>query len=216
MEGRGKRAVFCDFDGTITAKETFEVVLRQFAPNLSAQLLPQIYDLKLTLRQGVRQILESIPSQRYPDILEFARFQPIRPGFVELLDCLERREVPIIVVSGGLRGMVETVLGSMSDRVFAIHAIEVDPRGEFLQVSSQFEGDTELVAKVKVMEHYNVEEAVAIGDSLTDLNLAMATRTVFARDRLSRYLDERRQPYLRWNDFFDVRDWLRQYWQPGG
>jgi 2-hydroxy-3-keto-5-methylthiopentenyl-1-phosphate phosphatase len=104
-----KRIVFCDFDGTITVEESFVAVLKKFAPELSAQLLPQMYTRQITLREGVRKILESIPSSRYPKILDFTQPQPIRPGFVELLDFLEAEKVPLVIVSGGLRGMVEVV-----------------------------------------------------------------------------------------------------------
>jgi 2-hydroxy-3-keto-5-methylthiopentenyl-1-phosphate phosphatase len=60
------KIVFCDFDGTITAQETFVAVLKEFAPELATELIPQMYALKVTLREGVRKILESIPSSRLP------------------------------------------------------------------------------------------------------------------------------------------------------
>ena len=58
------RIVFCDFDGTITAVETFVAMFKEFAPDVSAAVLPQLYNRQITLRQGVRQILESILSRR--------------------------------------------------------------------------------------------------------------------------------------------------------
>ncbi|MFB2880936.1 HAD-IB family phosphatase [Floridanema aerugineum] len=207
------RILFCDFDGTITAVETFVAIFKEFAPDISAELLPQMYDRKVTLRQGVRQILESIPSHRYPDILEFTRSQPIRPGFVELLDFLEQHQVPLVVVSGGLRGMVEVVLNQLVQRVHAIHAINVDTSSEYLQINSPYEDGTEMVAKVKVIEDYDAREAIAIGDSLTDLNMALYAPIVFARDRLAEYLDQHQTSYIRWNDFFDVRDRLAELWE---
>jgi len=66
------KIVFCDFDGTITAVETFAGMLKEFAPDLSAQIMPQMYARTLSLRRGVRQLLESIPSQKYADILAYA------------------------------------------------------------------------------------------------------------------------------------------------
>lgn len=207
------RIVFCDFDGTITAVETFVAILKEFAPAISHQLLPQIYDQSLTLRQGVRQILESIPSRLYPEILEFTRSQPMRAGFVELLDFLDTVQVPLVVVSGGLQGMVEVVLGDLINRVDAIHAIAIDPSQEYLQLYSDYEYGTELVAKVKVIEAYGATEAIAIGDSITDLNMALYAPTVFARDRLAVYLDQQQKPYIPWQDFFDVRDYLKASWK---
>ncbi|MER3494373.1 MAG: 2-hydroxy-3-keto-5-methylthiopentenyl-1-phosphate phosphatase [Mastigocladus sp. ERB_26_2] len=207
-----KRIIFCDFDGTITVSETFVAVLKHFAPQLSAQLIPEMYARRLTLRVGVRRILESIPSACYPEILEFTRKEPIRPGFTELLDFLEVKKVPLVVVSGGLRGMVEVVLGELVPRIHAIHAVDVNIKGEYLQVNSEFEGGTELVAKVQVMEKYPADEKIAIGDSLTDLNMALATPIVFARDRLAYYLEENQKPYIPWQDFLEVRDYIAQLW----
>lgn len=219
-QNRQERIVFCDFDGTITAVETFAGMLKEFSPELSAQLMPQMYKRQLTLREGVRQILESIPSSRYPDIIESVRTKPIRPGLEELLDFLDARSVPLVVISGGLRGMVETVLSradsqgrTLLERVAAVYAVDVDTSGEYLRAVSEFEGETELVAKVQVMAQHPTEEPVAIGDSLTDLNMALQVPLVFARDRLSDYLDEHNKPYLPWNDFFDVRDRLAERWE---
>jgi 2-hydroxy-3-keto-5-methylthiopentenyl-1-phosphate phosphatase len=210
-----KRAVFCDFDGTITAEETFVGMHKEFAPKLSAQLMPQMYARTLTLRAGVRQLLESIPSARYPEIIEYARIAAIRPGLSELLDFLDAEGVPFIVVSGGLRCMVETTLSQagLRQRVAAVYAIDLDTRLEFLQAYSEFEAGTEMVSKVQVMTQNPALEQIAIGDSVTDLNMALAAPVVFARDRLINYLDEHNKPYLPWHDFFDVRLALQKRWQ---
>jgi len=215
-----KRAIFCDFDGTITTEETFVGMLKTLTPDLSKQLMPQMYARQLTLRQGVRQLLESIPSVRYPEILDYANSQVIRPGLEELLDFLDAQDVPFIVVSGGLRCMVETVLSqagttgkSLRERVTAIYAVDLVLTGDFLQVHSEFEGDTELVSKVQVMAKHPAEEQIVIGDSVTDLNMALYAPVVFARDRLIQYLEEHQHPYLPWKDFFDIRQQLSQRWQ---
>jgi 2-hydroxy-3-keto-5-methylthiopentenyl-1-phosphate phosphatase len=207
-----KRIVFCDFDGTITAEETFVAVLKEFAPEISAQLMPQMYARTLTLRSGVRKILESIPSSRYREILEFSRTKAICPGFAEFLDFLATRDVPLVIVSGGLRGIVETVLADFVEQVQAIYAVDVDTSGEYLQIYSEFEADIELVAKVRVIEKYGADENIAIGDSITDLNMALHTPVVFAKAPLSKYLAEHQKLYIPWDDFFQVRDRLVDLW----
>lgn len=208
-----KQIVFCDFDGTITVEETFVAVFKKFSPELSAQLLPEMYARRVTLREGVRKILESIPSSKYGEILELTQPQPIRTGFLELLDFLEFQKVPLVVVSGGLRGMVEVVLDSLVNRVHAIYAIDVDTSGSHLKVHSDYEGGTEMVAKVQVMAQYPAEQKIAIGDSLTDLNMALEASIVFARSSLAKYLNEYQKPYIPWNDFLEVRNHLAQLWK---
>ncbi|QIR40009.1 HAD-IB family phosphatase [Tolypothrix sp. PCC 7910] len=208
-----RRIVFCDFDGTITAEETFVAVLKKFAPKLSAKLLPEMYTRQVTLREGVRKILESIPSTRYIEILKFTQNQPMRAGFVRLLDFLEFQGVPLVVVSGGLRGMVETVLDNLVQRVHAIHAVDVETSDNFLKVHSEYEGGTELIAKVQVMAKYPADQKIAIGDSLTDLNMALEADLVFARDRLAEYLDEHQKSYIPWHDFSQISGYLAQLWK---
>ncbi|PSP15830.1 MAG: 2-hydroxy-3-keto-5-methylthiopentenyl-1-phosphate phosphatase [Cyanobacteria bacterium QS_8_64_29] len=215
-----QRAVFCDFDGTITAEDTFSVMLQAFAPAESARLLPELYAGRIALRTGVRQALEAIPSRHYPAMVAHADSQPLRPGLSELLDFLDARGIPLHVVSGGLRGMVERVLSrqrsgdcSLLERVASVSALELNASSEYLRVRSAFEGGDELVSKVQVMAQSGARERIAIGDSLTDLNMARAADLTFARDRLGRYLQAENVAYVPWNDFFQVRAYLAQWWE---
>ena len=214
MSERLPKVVFCDFDGTITAIETFAGMMKEFAPELSQELMPKMYHRQLTLRAGVRQILESIPSIHYHDILAYAQDKPIRAGLTQFLDFLKAEKVPIVVISGGLREMVEIILKreGLLEKISAIFAVEIDPTHPYLKVHSKFEDQTELVAKVKVMAEYLVDESIAIGDSLTDLNMASAADLVFARDRLIDYLEAEDKPYIPWDDFSDIQNYLAKYW----
>ncbi|GBC62781.1 2-hydroxy-3-keto-5-methylthiopentenyl-1-phosphat e phosphatase [Desulfonema ishimotonii] len=207
-----KRIVFCDFDRTITVRETFVDILRRFAGESYDKVAPSFRSGKVTLRQGVRMLVESIPSDRYPEMLAHIRRQDIRPGFPEFLDFLAERAVPFVVISGGLIGLVSARLESLSDRIHAIHAADVRDDGDYLQVESPFEGGTELVAKVDVMSRYVFDEAVAIGDGLTDRNIAMTASVVFARDGLQAWLRESGKAFFAWEDFFDIRERLARMW----
>jgi 2-hydroxy-3-keto-5-methylthiopentenyl-1-phosphate phosphatase len=208
-----KRIVFCDFDGTITVEETFVALLKYATPTLADELMPEIYAKRLTLRAGVRQLLGSIPSARYPELIEFAKTKAMRPGFEAFLDFLAAQNVPFVLVSGGVTVMVETVIGDLKAKMAGIHAIDLATDGEFLRPVSAFEAGDEMVAKVQVMAQYPCDQAIAIGDSITDLNMALAAPLVFARDRLSVYLDEAGKSYIPWTDFDQIRDYLAQAWE---
>lgn len=211
--------VFCDFDGTITAVETFAGMLKEFSPELSAQLMPKMYSRELTLKQGVRELLESIPSSRYEEIIEYVQSKELRPGLEEFLDYLAGLTVPFVVVSGGLAIMVEAALQRrgvsgtpLREKVTDVWAVGVDNSGEYLQVYSPVENDTEILAKVQVMEKYSYNLSVAIGDSVTDINMALKADIVFARDRLPEYLQTHQKAYIPWENFYDIREHLSQIW----
>jgi len=211
--------VFCDFDGTIACRDVLVLACETFAPEVTARIMPQLYNLELPLRVGVRQLVEAIPSAYYPQMLELARQQPLRPGLVELLDFLDTQQIDFVVVSGGIQGMVEAALGELGDRALGIHAMDVNTQNLYLKVNSAFEGESELVDKLQVVGSYLGDRRpdgtfahphwIAIGDSVTDLNMAMAAPTVFARSRLKGYLDDRDRPYFPFEDFFTVRDRLQ-------
>ncbi|MEB3232573.1 MAG: HAD-IB family phosphatase [Leptolyngbyaceae bacterium] len=209
------RMVFCDFDGTITAQETFVAMLRHFVPDRAAVILPQIYHQAITLKQGVRLLLEDLPASVYGDIVEFTRPQPIRPGFGSFLSFLEAHQTPFVVVSGGLQGMVEAVLEPFLPQVKGIHAIAVDTAGPRLGLRSPYEGDTEMVAKADILAHYQntygVEETIAIGDGITDWNMALAASLVFARPPLTDFMEKQGKAYIAWDTFTDIQAYLTQY-----
>lgn len=93
-----------------------------------------------------------------------------------------------------------------------MYAAEVSADGDYLRVHSDFESAAELVAKTRVMELYQCEQSIVIGDGITDLSIAMTADLVFARDRLCGYLIENGQPFIRWEDFFDVCNHLSKRW----
>lgn len=207
-----KHIVFCDFDGTITAEETFVGMLKRFAAASYDATEGLLIEGKITLAEAVRRLVESIPSNRYKQVLNYVKDKPIRRGFSALLDFLYFHGVPLVVVSGGLIGSVSSTLAPFQNRIHAMYAADVDAGGDFLRVHSDFESAAELVAKKRVMRLYRCEQSIVIGDGITDVNIAMTADLVFARDRLCRYLTERGKAFIRWEDFFDVSNHLSKRW----
>lgn len=208
-------AIFCDFDGTITSEDTFTGMLKAVAPHLCDQYLPDIYAKRITLREGVRKIIESIPSHCYSTMVEYVDQIPLRAGLEELVKFAIANQIPFHVVSGGIKDMVRRVLTNqrfgnrpLIEQVASINAVEIDTSQGYLLPISDYEADTELVAKVKVMEQYPAQTTIAIGDSITDLNIALNADITFARDRLAHYLDQAGKFYYPWDDFITVRDRL--------
>lgn len=212
---KSKRVVFCDFDGTITTEDTFVTVLEKFAPEAAAKFLPIVFSRKMTLLEGIRQTIGSIPAVYYPQIIEHIAHSPVRPGLKEILDFLNNHDIAFVVISGGLIDLVQAVLEEhqLIGKVQAIYAGQVDSTGKYLRVYSNIESQTELVAKAEAMQKYSATEKIAIGDSVTDINMSLAADLVFARDRLKGYLDIEGKPYVTWTNFFDVRDHLANHWQ---
>ncbi|MCF8095591.1 MAG: MtnX-like HAD-IB family phosphatase [Desulfobacteraceae bacterium] len=213
--GGNKPYVFCDFDGTITSQETLQGVFEHFLPDKWNDMKQKLRSGSVTLRSGVREMLESIPSERYHEALSFVRKIPLRSGFEEFLDFLEQRGIPFVILSGGVRGMVEAGLGPLIKRIHRVFAADVDDAGQYLKVNSEFEGGTELVAKAEVMKRFDADPRIVIGDGRTDFNMAKEGDLVFARDGLARYLEKNGAEYISWSDFTDVLNELKEFLERG-
>jgi 2-hydroxy-3-keto-5-methylthiopentenyl-1-phosphate phosphatase len=206
------KIVFCDFDGTITAEETLVAMLYRFVPEKMKEFGKLFAEKKISLRVGVRNVVESIPSEQYPRAVDFIRDKAVRPGFSEFLEFLANKEIPFVVISGGLMDSVNTRLKPYAHLIHEIHAAGIDDSGQYLKVVSEFEAGDELVAKVPVMSLYRFKECAAIGDGATDQKMAMEASMVFARGGLARFLEENGHAYVPWNDFFNIRDYLEKIW----
>ncbi|MFO7930135.1 MAG: HAD-IB family phosphatase [Thermodesulfobacteriota bacterium] len=213
---QGKKPfVFCDFDGTITAQESLQAVFEHFVPDRWQDMKAKLVSGSVTLRSGVREMLESIPSAQYSEVLSFVRQIPLRPGFEDFLDFLEKSGITFVIVSGGVRGMVEAGLGPLIHRVSRVFAADVYDSGPYLKVNSEFEGGSELVAKADVMELFDADPRIVIGDGMTDYNMARSGNLVFARGSLARYLEDEGLDWIRWEDFNDIGDELKERIEKG-
>ena len=140
--------------------------------------------------------------------------KPIRSGLLSLLDYLDSRHIPFVVVSGGFRCLVEAVLRRehVLERCSNVYAIDIDHSGDNLKVLSAWESGSELVAKVDVIhrECQQNEKIIMIGDSITDLNASKCADVVFARDILCKYLSDEKIDFHEWADFDDIRRQLER------
>jgi len=169
-------------------------------------------DGSISLREGLTKILETIPSSTYPAMLDHCETVPMRPGLEELIDWLAEREVPFVVISGGLKGLVIRKLGALAEKVSAVYAPDVETDGPFLKVTSEYPGERELLAKADVMAAYTYRDSVAIGDGITDYNMAKTANRVFARRQLAEHMEAHDLPFHPWTDFHAVRQTLERVW----
>lgn len=197
--------VFVDFDGTITMEDTLEGAIRLFTPEEEYRAMRQkLVDGQLTLSQVVRCAFDGAPPERLPAMLDYVDGVELRPGFPEFLDEMEKRHIPVAVISGGIRQFVERKLAPFRHRLLGLHAVDLDVSGPSMRLISPCDDGNELLKKTAVMELYSYGHAIGIGDSFTDRNMALAADTVFARDELARYLQKLGRPYIPYESFFDV------------
>ena len=200
-----KAIVFIDFDGTITTEDSLVGALSRYVPREDfVYYSRQLSAGAMTLSQVVRRGFDGAPAEWLPGMLDYVRTIPLRPGFPEFLDEMDRRGIPVVVISGGMRQFVELRLKDFLPRFKAVHAVELTTENGRMQLISPYDNGDELLAKTEVMKLYDYNYAIGIGDSFTDRNMAKAVDTIFARDILAKYLTQAGLPFLPYEDFHQV------------
>ncbi|MFR1112640.1 MAG: haloacid dehalogenase-like hydrolase [Blautia sp.] len=200
-----KTIVFIDFDGTITMEDTLVGAIRLFSdPGEFQEYSEKLEKGEMTLSQVVRYAFDNAPSSLLPQMLEYIDKVEIRPGFSEFLDEMGRMHIPVVVISGGVRQFSERKLAPYRERFTQLHAVDLDVSGPKMKLISRYDDGNELLKKTDVMALYDYGQSIGVGDSFTDMNMAKAVDTVFARDILARYLDKLGKPYYPYETFYDV------------
>ena len=205
-----KTIVFADFDGTITMEDTLAGAMHRFiAPEEFAYYSEKLAAGEVTLSQVVRRAYDGAPSALLPELLEYVQSVPMRPGFDEFLDTCDALQIPVVVISGGIRQFLEQKMGPYRERLLGMHAVDLDVSGPQMRLISEYDDGNELLRKTDVMALYSYDHAIGIGDSFTDMNMAQAVDTVFARDVLAKFLTKLGRPYLPFEDFYTVAEAIR-------
>ncbi len=201
------KILFLDFDGTITEEDTLNGSLkRMIDPHIYEEKNRELLEGKYTLNEVLRMGFSLIPSAKMPDILDYVRSVPIRPGFEDLLISMKALDIPVVVISGGLKPYIEEKLAPYRDKILDVYSIEVDTSGEFISLLPEYEEGGELMQKTRIMQQYDYKTAICVGDSHTDVRMSLASDIVFARDLLAVLLVKQGVSFQKWEDFVAVRD----------
>jgi 2-hydroxy-3-keto-5-methylthiopentenyl-1-phosphate phosphatase len=177
-----------DFDGTVTERDTLDLVLSEFG-------VAEVYERAEAELDAGRMTLNEVISAEFATVtapldevvayvVEHAR---VRPGFADLA-----RERHPLVVSSGFHELIEPVL----EREGVLDAVElranrVDPRPDGWRVRFRVAETCDVCGEPCKRADLPPGEIVYAGDGHSDYCAALAADRVYATGSLARYLDER-------------------------
>ncbi len=192
-----------DWDGTVTERDTLQLVLQHFvAPDV---LDPLESELDAGLADGTithREVMErefAIMTAPLDDVVAFVvEHARVRPGFAELV----RRFDPLIL-SSGFHETIEPVLAreGVSARLRANH---VAPGADGWRIRWVSDSDCATCGQPCKRNSLPDGPFAYVGDGFSDRCAALAADRIFARDGLARYLDDTGVRYEPFTDFHDV------------
>jgi 2-hydroxy-3-keto-5-methylthiopentenyl-1-phosphate phosphatase len=204
-------AIICDFDGTITETDNIIAIMKQFAPPVWDVLKNGVLSQEISVREGVGNMFQLLPSSLKKDIVEFILdHAEIRPGFKEFVQFTKEKNIPLYIVSGGIDFFVYPLLEGLIDEG-QIYCNKADFSNEMIAIEwphscgNICDNDCgcckpSLIKKLTSMN----EHKIVIGDSITDLQAAKLADFVIARDFLLEKCKELHLPHKPFTTFYDV------------
>lgn len=214
-----ERIILCDFDGTITKTDNIISLMKQFAPPEWEGLKDAILDRSMSIEKGVGDMFSLLPSRQKDELIDYLlHTATIREGFGDFVQFAKEEGIPLYIVSGGIDFFVRPLLDGYGP--FAgIYCNEADFTGPFISINWPYPCDGECgnggcgCCKPSVLRSLSIPvgaEVVAIGDSVTDLEMAKVADKVLARDYLADTCNELGIPHIPFESFHDCIEALRE------
>jgi 2,3-diketo-5-methylthio-1-phosphopentane phosphatase len=197
--------IIVDFDGTITKRDTLELVVDRFG---DAEVRREVeVDLGGTLT------LEEVIARQYGTLSKpleevsawLIAHSELRPGFHDFVRLTEERAWPLRIVSSGVRELIEPLLAreGLSHLALTANSLVGDPPPWVVA----FKSETPCAICGEVCKRRTATQLAAgspivyVGDGFSDGCAAEVAERVFARRRLATYLEERGLEFEPFSDF---------------
>ncbi|MCW2974549.1 MAG: hypothetical protein JWN72_2822 [Thermoleophilia bacterium] len=214
--------IICDFDGTVSARDTNSHLARHFAPEASAALEGRLAARELSVRQVLQREFEGVTAT-LDEVLELALTIPLRAGFGEFLDAAHAGGHDVVLLSSGFRQVIEPMLehGGVGGRVPLI-ANDIDFTGTAAGADITWRDLPTCPTCNEACKRHEVGEmrheirrggarahlVVFVGDGFSDRCGADVADRIFARDSLASWLDGQGVAWEAWDDFHDISEAL--------
>ncbi|MCW2955186.1 MAG: mtnX [Thermoleophilia bacterium] len=220
--------IICDFDGTVTARDTNSFLAQRFAPEAYAGLEGKLAARELTLREVLATEFRNMGVPLPVLVATAVEGVPFRTGFGDFLDAAEASGHTVVLLSSGFRQVIEPMLArdGFADRVPLI-ANDIVIDGDDAQITWRDlptcelcgepckRGDVTRLREGALHGATHFDDVVFVGDGLSDRCGAESADRVFARDSLATWLDQQDEPWEPWEDFHDVMRALQLEMAPG-
>ncbi len=200
-------AIFSDFDGTISHPDTLNFLADAFAGvEFRQRVGRQIVAGEVSLRDAIQQEVNVIRGSLDEVLAFLQKHVEIDDGFPPFARWCFKREIPLTVLSGGMRQVIERLLAPYKLerlRILANH-VRIDHNRwtlDFLD-DTPWGHDKGAALRVAKQEGYLT---VFLGDGLSDRGAAQEADVVFARSGLARFCQEQGIPHHELSGFTQVQ-----------
>ncbi|MFN3975218.1 MAG: MtnX-like HAD-IB family phosphatase [Dehalococcoidia bacterium] len=211
-------AIIVDFDGTITLRDTGDILMERFCGGGWGDIDPYWEQGLLSGREALSRYFSALPAHREAMVRCVQEQHRLRPGFHEFVRWCAQRGLPLTIASGGLDFYIQAVL-EREGLSLPLYSATADFRGPRLGV--RFANGVRSCPEVGVCKCWLVERmkgeslrVAYVGDGITDACAARRADLVFARRWLLEYCRKHGLPCHTFETFAEVQECLAGWLHP--
>jgi 2-hydroxy-3-keto-5-methylthiopentenyl-1-phosphate phosphatase len=203
-------AVFSDFDGTIAHPDTLNFLAERFAgAEFRHEIGRQIVSGKLSLRDAIQREVGVIQGS-LQEVLAFLNLHvEVDPTFPDFAGWCFQQGIPLTVLSGGMRQVIESLLRPLDlpcVRVLA-NEVKIENNRWHLEFVDGTDWGHDKGAALREAKKAG-QLTVFLGDGLSDRGAAVEADIVFAKTGLARFCAVEGIPFREFGSFSEVHDAL--------
>lgn len=218
MNSLKQPVVFCDFDGTITVNDNIIEIIKHFNPEGWEPIVEDIIGERKSIRRGVGELFQLLPSSSKKEVVEFALSQArIREGFGEFIEFCRHRGIEFYVTSGGIDFFVYPILAPFAIPEDHIFCNGSDFSGERIRITWPHRCQEPCtndcgMCKTTIIRRFPAEryDRILIGDSVTDFAGAKLVDRVYSRSHLTEKCEQLGLPHVPYENFYDIIDHMKR------
>ena len=179
MKHMSEYIILCDFDGTISLKDTCIPIMEQFAVGDWERYDKLLIKGQINLHECMQKQVEMIQTD-IPTIISSLGSISVRPGFVEFVSFCLSKKIEIVIVSAGFDYIINSMLSQNNLDLPVVAAKVKDERFQLEFPSLHYPDSIDF--KVDQVKYYQAQhkKVIFIGDGYSDLQGAMQADMVFA------------------------------------
>jgi 2,3-diketo-5-methylthio-1-phosphopentane phosphatase len=222
-----KIVLFTDWDGTVTLEDSNDYITEHlgFGDKRRKEINDEILVGAKSFRDGFREMLESIDAP-FEDCVELLKKEiKLDPGFKDFYVWAKENNVPIVILSGGMRPIIESLLSklvgeqALDEIQIVSNDVRIHSNGKWEIVyhdDSSFGHDKSLA--IRPYASIPKEERPILfyaGDGVSDLSAAAETDLLFAKHGrdLIKYCKTENIPYTEFQSYSDIHKGIQSIYE---
>jgi len=199
--------VFVDFDGTVTDRDTFDVLVPIFATKAVWDATERALDEGATIRDVLASQAALVRGERAEVHAILRREVRVDAGFAPFARACAAAAVPLTIVSSGIESIIRDRLGDFGLGTLPVVAndVEIRPEGWSMRFRDAAGNGTDKAALVDAASARGLR-TIFVGDGRSDYDAALRADVRFAKRGLplERYLTGRDVAFEPFDSFADV------------